>query len=113
VVDCVQLAVRFNNAVMTHQFSVVNQLITPIILGVDFLLGHNLVLNFSTNPITLSSCSKVIPMATTTNSCAELEPLLQAEQIRRAKFCAVMAVEDPAVNLFNDAIIPLFGGPAS
>jgi len=39
VVDYVQLAVRLNNAIMTHQFSVANQLITPIILGVDFLRG--------------------------------------------------------------------------
>ena len=52
-------------------------------------------------------------MIPTTNTCAELEPLLQVEQTRRAKFCAVMAVEDPALNLVNDAIIPLFGGPAS
>ena len=44
VVDCVQLAVRLNNAVMTHHFSVVNHLITIIILGVDFLQGHSLVL---------------------------------------------------------------------
>ena len=98
---------------MTHHFSVVNHLITIIILGVDFLQGHNLVLNFSTNPVTLSSCSKVIPMGTTTNTCAELKPLLQAEQTRRAKFCAVMAVENTTVNLVNDAIISLFGGPAS
>jgi len=40
-----------------------------------------------------------------------MEPVLQSERLRQAKFCAVMIVEDPAVNIVNDVVIPLFGGP--
>jgi len=42
-----------------------------------------------------------------------MKPLLRAEQLQRVKCCAVMAVEDPAVNLVDDAVIPLFGKPSS
>lgn len=113
VVNCAQLSVRINTSVMPHHFSVVNKLIIPIILGINFLQGHNLVLDFSTNPVTLSSSSKVIPLDTNPDIIAEIAPLLWAKQLRWAKICAVMAVEDPAINLVNEAIIPLFGGPVS
>jgi len=52
-------------------------------------------------------------MATTPDTCTEMESLLQAEQLQQTKFYAVMAVVDPAINVVNDAVIPLFGGPAS
>ena len=54
-VDCVQLSIMINTSVMSHHFSVVNKLITPVTLGIDFLQRHNLVLDFSTNPVTLST----------------------------------------------------------
>jgi len=76
VVNCAQLSVRINTSVMPHHFSVVNKLIIPIILGINFLQGHNLVLDFSTNPVTLSSSSKVIPLDTNPDIIAEIAPLL-------------------------------------
>ena len=111
MIDCVELPIRVNQLAITHQFSVVNKLITPVILGADFLQEHSLILNFSTNPVTVSCSSKSTPLIDPPDIPAEVEPILQAERSRQAKFCAVMAVEDPAVNIVNDAVIPLFGGP--
>ena len=41
----------------THDFLVVNKLITPVILGINFLQQHVLTLNFSHVPISITSAS--------------------------------------------------------
>ena len=45
VVGCVKAPIRIDQLAVSHQFLVVERLVTPVILGVDFLQQHNLILN--------------------------------------------------------------------
>ena len=62
----------------THNFLVVDKLITPVILGIDFLQQHGLTINFSHTPVSIARA--------TTNkeeSSNLLRPILDAEQTTR------------------------------
>ncbi len=45
------LAVKIGQLYVDHSFVVVHSLITPVILGIDFLRKHRLVLHFTSIPI--------------------------------------------------------------
>ena len=47
---------------MDHSFVVVQSLITPVILGIDFMQKHGLVLDFTTTPLlfTVKHCMSVV-----------------------------------------------------
>ena len=53
----VQASVRICQLNVIHQFLVVDKLVTPVILGLDFLQQHNLVLNFASRPVTINNCT--------------------------------------------------------
>ena len=38
---------------------VAETLVTPVILGIDFLHKHGLILGFTHNPVIVSSCSQI------------------------------------------------------
>ncbi|KAL5515095.1 hypothetical protein EMCRGX_G000217 [Ephydatia muelleri] len=92
IVDYVEATVVLGNTEMKHYFVVVKDLITPVILGVDFLQDKGLVLDFTTTPVTVTprierstqnkQKSHYIPL--------ELAPALEAEKQRRSKFCAAL-----------------------
>ena len=114
IVDCVQLIVCLNHLTVSHNFIVVQELITPAILGIDFLQQHNLILDFSTSPVTVAFPeSHPSPSIAPFTTPPEMQCIIQAEQQRRAKICSVMAVTDPAIEIIKDAVIPLFGDPVT
>ena len=51
IVDHIQAAVQIQNYTVTHSFIVVNTLITPAILGIDFLQQHGIKIDFASTPI--------------------------------------------------------------
>ena len=57
VVGCVKVPIRIDQLAVSHQFLVVERLVAPVILGLDFLQQHNLVLNFVSRPITVNQCT--------------------------------------------------------
>jgi len=48
ITGCVQALVRISWLEVVHQFLVVERLVAPVILGIDFLQQHNVILNFYT-----------------------------------------------------------------
>ena len=114
IVNCVKLTVCLNCLGVSHKFVVVQDLITPGILGIDFLQQHNLILNFFTSPVTVSLPQPHLsPPIEIFTSPPEMQHIVQAEQQRRAKVCSVMTVADPALEIVKDAVIPLFGEPVT
>ena len=61
IVGSVKALIRFDHLAISHQFLVVERLVTPVILGLDFLQQHNLVLSFASWPITINQSSQIIP----------------------------------------------------
>ena len=53
ILDHVKAEVTVGNLVKSHNFFVVKDLITSVILGTDFLQEHRLLLDFTTTPVTV------------------------------------------------------------
>jgi hypothetical protein len=110
IVDYVEATVVLGNTEMKHYFIVVKDLVTPVILGVDFLQDKGLVLDFTTTPVTVTpgkersnqneQKSRHIPL--------ELAPTLEAEKQRRTKFCAALSVVDDSNEDIEGCTIPSF-----
>ena len=54
MVDHIQITVRIQHHTVTHSFIVVNALVTPAILGIDFLQQHGIIIDFASSPINIS-----------------------------------------------------------
>ena len=68
ITGCIQAPVRTSQLEITHQFLVVERLVTPVILGVDFLQQHNLVLNFASSPVVISNHTHLVEKTSMANS---------------------------------------------
>ena len=131
VVDYVRALVNISKLEVSHDFAVVNELITSVILGVDFLQHHNLVLNFGTTPVSITSpavspqeCNQApvgirnensavtaaMPLEENPPYFEALRPILQEENRNRARFCAAAIVSNTN-DMVEDSLIPSFGGP--
>ena len=85
IVDHIQTTVRIQHRNITHSFIVVNTLVTPTILGIDFLQQHGITIDFASSPIDI-----LIPDKTALDPC--LKSVVEAEHAIRTKICAVISV---------------------
>ena len=84
---------------------IVDSLISPVILGLNFLHNHKLTIYFSSSP---RPVNLTIPQASNQNL-QNLVPLFDANKKNKAKTCAVEALTEPsedecAVSLFVDSV---------
>ena len=54
MIDHIQTTVQIQHRTVNHMFVVVNTLITPAILGMDFLQQHGIVIDFASTPVKIS-----------------------------------------------------------
>ena len=59
IIQHVKAAVQLGELSVFHEFVVVKTLVAPVILGIDFLHKHGLKLDFTHNPVIVSSNQKV------------------------------------------------------
>eukprot|EP00731_Ephydatia_muelleri_P031510 Em0023g17a len=116
-IDLVKAAVKLSSIeeVPEHSFIVVEQLISQVIVGVDFLQQQSLVLEFTTLPVsvTVARQKRPTPVSTAPGPAPLPEPeALQAirkgERERREKVCIVASPEDPASDEADKCVIPIF-----
>ena len=107
ITGCIQAPVRISQLEITHQFLVVERLVTPVILGVDFLQQHNLVLNFASSPVAISNPTQLVEQTSEAIPTA-LQPIIAAESHLKSKICAVAAVEDQGDDPVDHCSIPDF-----
>ena len=73
---CVRLPVKINQLQVIHNFIVVDRLVAPVILGLDFLQQHNLVPNFAFSPVMIQPFKDdTEPAETTPTVPEELQPV--------------------------------------
>ena len=102
VVGQVVAPIRVGNLHVDHQFVVVHSLITPVILGMDFLQKHNIVLDFTTKPVMVHNTdlpTKVPP---------ELEPILETVRNTTRKVCAVASLTESNEETIDNCAVPYF-----
>ena len=91
-----------------HSLVVVKSLITPVILGIDFLQDHGLILDFSTTPIKVTQHTT----GTVVQEIGENEKsALLAAWKTKAKVCAITECYDLSEESLDECAIPLFGNP--
>ena len=94
MVDHIQTTVQIQHHTVTHMFVVVNTLITPVILGMDFLQKHGMVIDFASTPVRIS-----LPPAAENNTDPILRPVLQAEHNLWTKYCATWGEPEQAPHI--------------
>ena len=101
---CVRLPVKIDQLQVAHNFLVVDRLVAPIILGIDFLQQHNLVLNFAFSPITIQpfrdGTAEAVP--------EELKPVWTDVTNAKVKLCAASIVEEPGTDVIDECVVPYF-----
>ena len=104
IVDHIQTTVRIQHHTVTHSFIVVNTLVTPAILGIDFLQQHGIIIDFASSPINIS----VPPVADSTVIDPCLKSVLEAERTVWTKHCAVASISNSIEDQVEDYAIPVF-----
>jgi len=83
VIGQVVVPISVGNLLVDHKFIVVHYLITPVILGLDFLHTHQIVLDFTTTPVTIHNSSQQIYLP------EEVMLVLNTARNTLKKICAV------------------------
>jgi len=106
VLGCITLPIQLGNLTARHSLVVVRSLISPVILGLDFLQTNEIVLDFT------SKALKISTLHSNTSSgghLQELLPLFDANRKAKAKICAVEMLTEPSEEVVDDCAVPLFG----
>ena len=96
VLGQITLPIQLGDVKVDHLFVVVQSLITPVILGVDFMHKHELILDFTTTPITIRSQTLNV------NCQSDLGPLL------KMKVAAIPSISQPTEESVDDYAVPIF-----
>ena len=90
VIGCITLPLCLRKLQANHNFVEVHSLISPVILGIDFLQKYKLVLDFTSTPVIVTS-KPVDGLETLLKS---MKPIVHKS--KKAKNCAVQAFEKAA-----------------
>jgi len=97
-----KIQIQLGKVKADHCFIVVRSLITPVIVGVDFMQKHGLVLDFTTTPVTIHD-------SLGSNRCPpELEPLLEKTKAVKMKVSAVSYTSQSPDDAVDDYAVPIF-----
>ena len=100
VVGQVVAPIRVGKLQVDHHFVAVHSLITPVILGMDFLQKHGMVLDFTTTPVTIHNTSHPA------NLPPEIEPILETARSVTRKVCAVASLTESCLMQCQVMICP-------
>ena len=92
----ISLPIQLGGLKVNHLFVVVRSLITPVILGIDFMHKHGLVLDFTTTPITVRNHTMSVDCQ------PDLKRLLKME------VAAVPSTFQSTDETVNDCAVPIF-----
>ena len=98
----VTMSIQLGNVKADHPFIVVQSLITPVILGIDFMQKHGLVLDFTTTPVTVSNQISSIQCQ------PGVAPLVDMAQKVKMKVSAVAALSQSSEEVIDDCAVPIF-----
>ena len=111
ITDYVRVPIEVQGNKLSHDFLVVNKLITPVILGIDFLQKHKLTLNFSHSPVVISSTNHTTSRPVSTEETSDTaKSIWIAQQKVRQKYCGIIGVDDKEGNI-DDCTVPKFDQP--
>ena len=95
-------SIRVGNIQVNHNFIVIDSLITPVILGMDFLHNHGIMLDFTTIQVTIQNNNQP------TNVPCELQPILETARKTKKNIYAVAAITESSEDVIDDCAVPMF-----
>ena len=107
IMDHIKAPVQLGELELMHTFVVVESLVSPVILGLDFIHENALVLDFCKTPSVRSPdrCMFINQVETFDTI---LDVLYQASQNKQARICSVATVEQTSVDVIDECTVPLF-----
>ena len=97
-----------------HKFVVVEKLVSPVILGVDFLHDNRLVLDFAKTPVTVRHANRKLTQKPKHDTVINEVLAVHREAAKlRAKACVVATVESPGSDTVEECAVPDFQKPTS
>ena len=112
IVEHIQAPVKLGELELMHEFVVVDSLVAPVILGVDFLQGNGLVLDFTQTPVMVRHATAK-PTMPPSQACAQVIPIYQDECRMQARACAITALDQPGEDMVDDCAVPNYTQPPS
>ena len=106
IVDHVKAPVQLGKLEIMHNFVVVESLVSPVILGVDFLQENALVLDFGKTPVTVHHAEAGTLQQLEADVPPHVFAMYEASQKMRTKVCAVAAVEEPNTDVVDECAVP-------
>ena len=109
VVDHIAATVQIGQLKVRYNF-IVNSLVTPVILGTDFLQKHRLTLDFTADPVTVYQSGNEISDAEIPE---QVQLVWEAECTTKKKCYAAAVLEDQTADVVDECAIPRFSGPVT
>ena len=103
VLGCMTLPLCVGGVQASHPLVIVQSLIVPVILGLDFLQKYGMVLDFTSNSVKISS------QPNESDSSDNIKTVLDMARQVTSKVCAVNVLTETTEDLVDDCAIPLFG----
>ena len=111
IVEHIRAPVKLGELELLQEFVVVENLVAPVILGVDFLHENGLVLDFTQSHVEVRQANpnlSTVPQPLTSLAVAQILPLYQAERKSQARACAITALEQPGTDVVDECAIPKY-----
>ena len=108
----IRAPVKLGELKLLHDFVVVEYLVTPAILRVDFLHENALVLDFTQSPVVIWGTKPgppgplPQPQVSLISDQVQVLPLYEAEQRTQARAYAIVALEQPEADVVDDCAVP-------
>ena len=99
ILEHIRVPIKLSELELLHEFLVVENLVAPVILGVDFLHGNELMLDFTRGHVVVHRANPSLPVA-------QILPLYQAERKSQARACAITALEQPGTDVVDECAVP-------
>ena len=109
IVCHIRTPVKLAELKLLHDFVVVEHLVTPVILGVDFLHENALVLDFTQSRVVVRHTKPgplPQPQVSLISDQAQVLPLYEAERRTQARACAIVALEQPEADIVDECAVP-------
>ena len=111
IVEHIRAPVKLGELELLQEFVVVENLVAPVILGVDFLHENGLVLDFTQSHVEVRQANpnlSTVPQPLTSLAVAQILPLYQAERKSQARACAITALEQPGTDVVDECAVPKY-----
>ena len=109
VMGHIRALIELGGLKLLHEFVVVESLVAPMILGVDFLHENALVLDFTQSPVVVRHAEpgpQLQPSASLRSD--PVKSIYKAERETQARACAIAALEQPGTDVIDECAVPAY-----